>query len=156
MELEQQTKFDLLVRQLERSTHRRTTANYQLRVAALAAIGYGYIGAICLALFSSLWLVRWLVESTQKQPIAIDPNQLWLLFGLVAVTTFWVQYTPLSDREIHRTEFPELFRLIDELSSKLKTPKIHHVVINYDHNAAIYQAPLIGVFGCDQNYLLLG
>jgi Zn-dependent protease with chaperone function len=156
MELEQQTKFDLLVRQLERSTRQRTTANYQLKVAALAAIGYGYIGVICLALFSSLWLVRWLFETTQQRVIVVDPNQLWLLFGLVAISTFWVQYTPLSDREIDRTEFPELFTLIDELSIKLKTPKIHHVVINYDHNAAIYQAPRIGLFGWYQNYLLLG
>jgi Zn-dependent protease with chaperone function len=156
MELEQQTKFDLLVRKLERSTRQRTTTNYQLRVAALAALGYGYIAAICLALFSSLWLVRWLFESTQHRTIAVDPNQLWMLFGLVAIATFWVQYTPLNDREIHRTEFPELFALIDELSLKLKTPKIHHVVINYDHNAAIYQAPRIGLLGWYQNYLLLG
>jgi Zn-dependent protease with chaperone function len=156
MELEQQTKFDILVRKLERSTRQRTTPNYQLRVAALAALGYGYIAAICLALFSSLWLIRWLFESTQQRTIAIDPNQLWILFGLVAIATFWVQYTPLSDREIHRTEFPELFALIDELSLKLKTPKIHHVVINYDHNAAIYQAPRIGLLGWYRNYLLLG
>ena len=45
MELEQQTKFDLLVRQLERSTRQRNTTDYQLKVAALATIGYGYIGA---------------------------------------------------------------------------------------------------------------
>ena len=109
MELEQQTKFDLLVRQLERSTRQRNTANYQLKVAALATIGYGYIGVICLALFSSLWLVRWLFETTQQRVIVVDLNQLWLLFGLVAIATFWVQYTPLSDREIDRSEFPELF-----------------------------------------------
>ena len=156
MELEQQTKFDLLVRQLERSTRQRNTVNYQLKVAALAAIGYGYIGAICLALFSSLWLVRWLFESTQQRVITVDLNQLWLLFIPVMLVTFWVQYTPLSDREIDRQEFPELFALIDELSIKLKTPKIHHVVINYDHNAAIYQAPRIGLLGWYQNYLLLG
>lgn len=156
MELEQQTKFDLLVRQLERSNRHRTTPNYQLKVAALATIGYGYIGVICLGLFSSLWLVRWLFETTQQRVIAVDTNQLWLLLGLVLVATFWVQYIPLSDREIHRTEFPELFTLIDELSIKLKTPKIHHVVINYDHNAAVYQAPRIGLLGWYQNYLLLG
>ena len=85
MELEQQTKFDLLVRQLERSTRQRNTNNYQLKVAALATIGYGYIGVICLALFSSLWLVRWLFETTQQRVIVVDPNQLWLLFGLVAI-----------------------------------------------------------------------
>jgi Zn-dependent protease with chaperone function len=156
MELEQQTKFDLLVRKLERSARQRTTTNYQLKVAALAAIGYGYIGVICLALFSSLLLVRWLVESTQKQTIGVDPNQLWILFGLVAIATFWVQYTPLNDREIHRAEFPELFTLIDELSVQLKTPTIHHVVINFDRNAAIYQAPRVGLLGWYRNYLVLG
>jgi Zn-dependent protease with chaperone function len=156
MELEQQAKFDLLVRQLERSSSQRNTANYQLRVAALAAIGYGYIWVICLALFGSLWLVRWLFESTQQRTIAVDPNQLWMLFGLVAIATFWVQYTPLNDREIQRDEFPELFSIIDELSTQLKTPTIHHVVINYDHNAAIYQAPRIGLLGWYRNYLLLG
>jgi Zn-dependent protease with chaperone function len=156
MELEQQTKFDLLVHQLERSTRQRTTPNYQLRVAALAAIGYGYIGIICLTLFSSLWVVRWLVELTQQRTVAIDQNQLWMLCGLVAISTFWVQYTPLNDREIYQAEFPELFAIIDELSDRLNTPKIHHVVINYEHNAAVYQAPRLGWLGWHRNYLLLG
>jgi Zn-dependent protease with chaperone function len=156
MELEQQAKFDLLVRQLERSARQQNKTNYQIKVAALAAIGYGYIGLICLALFSSLWVVRWLVESTQHQKVAIDSNQLWILFGLVAIATFWVQYTPLTDREIHRHEFPELFVTIDELRDRLKAPPIHHVVINADHNAAIYQAPRFGWLGWYQNYLVLG
>ena len=156
MELEQQTKFDLLVRKLERSARQRKKPNYQMRVAALAAVGYGYIGIICLSLFSSLWMIRWLIELTQHQTIAIDPRQLWTLFGLMAVATFWVQSTPLSDLEIYRTDFPELFRLIDELSDRLKTPKIHHIVINYDHNAAIYQTPHLGWQEWHRNYLVLG
>ncbi|WP_310489351.1 M48 family metallopeptidase [Chamaesiphon sp. VAR_69_metabat_338] len=156
MELEQQTKFDLLVRQLERSTRQRTTTKYQLKVAALATIGYGYIAIICLSIFSSLWMVRWLLELTQKRPITIDPHQLWVLFGLVAIATFWVQPNPLSDREIHRSEFPELFAVIDRLSSELKTPKIHHVVVNYEHNAAIYQTPHLGWQEWCKNYLILG
>jgi Zn-dependent protease with chaperone function len=167
MELEQQAKFDLLVHKLERS-RQRTTINYQMRVAALAAIGYGYIGIICLSLLSSLWIVRWLVELTQKRTIAVtgvvsplaNPHQLWTLFGLfglfMMVMFWWVQATPLNDREINRTEFPELFDLIDELRIKLKTPKIHHVVINYDHNAAVYQTPHLGWQEWQHNYLLLG
>jgi Zn-dependent protease with chaperone function len=156
MELEQQTKFDLLVRQLEKSTRQRTTAKYQLRVAALAAIGYGYIGIIFMSIFSSLWMVRWLLELTQKRPITIDPNQLWILFGLVTISTFWVQPTPLSDREINQTEFPELFTVIDRLSGELNAPKIHHVVVNYEHNAAIYQTPHFGWREWHHNYLILG
>jgi Zn-dependent protease with chaperone function len=155
MELERQAKFDRLVRQLEKMA-RQQTNNYQIRVVLLAAIGYGYIALICLGLFGSLWLVRWIVESIQHHPVAVDINQLWLLFGLVAMATFWVQYIPLNDREIHRTEFPELFRSIDELRLRLKAPPIHHVVINYDHNAAVYQAPRLGCFGWYRNYLILG
>jgi hypothetical protein len=112
MELEQQAKFDSLVRQLERSRQRKTT-NYQMYVAALAAIGYGYIAIVCLGLFSSLWLLKWLVEITQQQPIVtinIDsllahPDRLWLLFGLVitiAIALFWTQSPQLTDREIDR------------------------------------------------------
>ncbi|WP_310417479.1 M48 family metallopeptidase [Chamaesiphon sp. OTE_8_metabat_110] len=156
MELEQQTKFDRLVRQLERSTRQRMTTNYQLRVAALATLGYGYIGVICLCLFSSLWMMRWLLEMIQHRSIEIDPHQLWVLFGLVAIVIFWVQSVPLTDRELDRAEFTELFTQIDELSIKLKTPKIHHVVINYDHNAAIYQIPHLGWGEWHCNYLLLG
>ena len=156
MELEQQTKFDLLVRKLERSTSQQNKHNYQLRVIALAAIGYGYIGLIFLALFSSLWAIKWWVESVQHHQVAMDGNQLWMLLGLVSIATFWVQYTPLPDREIFRDDFPELFATIDELRIRLNAPPIHHVVINSDHNAAIYQAPRLGWLGWYQNYLILG
>ena len=156
MELEQQAKFDLLVHQLERCARQQKAPNYRIRVAILAAIGYGYIWLICLALFSSLWVVRSLIEVTQNQIVAINANFLWVLFGLVAIATFWVQYTPLKAREIHRVDFPELFALIDELRLRLNAPQIHHVVINYDHNSSVYQTPRCGWFGCYRNYLLLG
>ena len=156
MELEQQTKFDLLVHQLERFARQHHAPNYRIRVAILAAIGYGYLWLICLALFSSLWVVRWLIEVTQHRTVTIDSNFLWVLFGLVAIATFWVQHTPLKDREIDRADFPELFALIDELRRSVNAPKIHHVVINYDHNASVYQTPRCGWFGWYRNYLLLG
>jgi Zn-dependent protease with chaperone function len=157
MELEQQAKFDLLVRRLERSVRQQTSGNYQLQVAAIAAIGYGYIWSICLVLFSSLWLVRWLMEVSQQRAISIEPNLLWILFGLVAIVVFWVEHQPIAkDLEIQRADFPELFATIDELSDRLKAPKIHHVIISYDHNAAVYQTPRLGWLGWYRNYLLLG
>lgn len=157
MELKQQAKFDLLVRQLERSVRQQSFGNYQLRVAAIAAIGYGYIWSICLALFSSLWLVRWLMEVSQQRAISIEPNLLWTLFGLVAIAIFWVEHQPIAkDLEIQRADFPELFATIDELRDRLKAPKIHHVIISYDHNAAVYQTPRLGWLGWYRNYLLLG
>ncbi len=157
MELEQQAKFDLLVRRLERSVRHQTSGNYQLRVAAIAAIGYGYIWSICVALFGSLWLVRWLMEVSQRRAISIEPNFLWMLFGLVAIAIFWVEHQPIAkDLEIQRVDFPELFATLDELRERLNAPKIHHVIISYDHNAAVYQTPRLGWLGWYRNYLLLG
>ena len=157
MELEQQAKFDLLVRQLERSVSHQTSRNYQLRVAAIAALGYGYIWLICLAVFSSLWLVRWLMEIGQHRSIEIEPNLLWMLFGLVAIVIIWVEHQPITkDLEVQRAEFPELFALIDELRDRLKAPQIHHLIVTSDHNAAVYQTPRLGWLGWYRNYLLLG
>jgi Zn-dependent protease with chaperone function len=166
MELEQQAKFDLLVRQLERS-RQRTKTNYQMHVAALAAIGYGYIAIVCLGLLSSLWLLKWSIEVAQQQPIvAIDtnillahPDRLCLGFGLivtVAIALFWTKAPILTDLEIDRAEFPELFETIDELSQQLNAPKIHHVIVNFEHNAAVSQVPHFGWRENCHNYLILG
>jgi Zn-dependent protease with chaperone function len=155
MEIEQQAKFDILVRQLERSA-RQQAKSYQLRVGLLAAIGYGYIAAICAGILSSVWLVREVVEILQRRPLSIDSNYGWLLIGFGLFATFWVNYAPLNDREITREECPELFATIDDLRDRLQTPPIHHVVVTYDYNAAIYQAPILGWLGWYRNYLILG
>ncbi len=166
MELEQQTKFDLLVRQLERSRSRQHPDNYRLQVAAIAAIGYGYVAIVCAMLLSSLWLVKWLVELTQQLPAkstianaTATSEKLWILFGIVglfSIAICWFQPPQLTDREIDRTEFPELFALIDELSQQLNAPKIHHAIVNYDRNAAVAQVPHFGWQQRSRNYLLLG
>jgi Zn-dependent protease with chaperone function len=166
MELEQQHKFDLLVRQLERSRNRQHPRSYRWRVGAIAAIGYGYIATICAMLLSSLWLVKWLVESTQQAPIkstvanaTVASEKLWILFfviGLASIVISWFQVPQLTDREIDRSEFPELFALIDELSDRLNAPKIHHAIVNYDRNAAVAQVPHFGWQERSRNYLILG
>jgi Zn-dependent protease with chaperone function len=155
MEIEQQAKFDILVRQLERSARQRASS-YQVRVGLLAAIGYGYIALICVAILSSIWLVRGLVEWLQQRPLNINSSYFWLLSAFALLATFWANYAPLNDREIHRAECPELFATIDDLRERLGTPPIHHVVITYDYNAAIYQAPLLSWLGWYRNYLILG
>jgi Zn-dependent protease with chaperone function len=155
MEIEQQAKFDILVRQLERSA-RQQASSYQVRVGLLAAIGYGYIALICGVILSSIWLVRGVVELFQQRPLQIDSNYFWLLLAFGLLATFWANYAPLSDRELHRAECPELFATIDELCDRLQTPPIHHVVITYDYNAAIYQAPILSWLGWYRNYLILG
>jgi hypothetical protein len=58
--------------------------------------------------------------------------------------------------ELYRTDAPALFALLETLRSRLKTPRVHHVLLVGAHNAAVVQLPRLGVFGWQRNYLLIG
>jgi Zn-dependent protease with chaperone function len=155
MELEQQAKFDRLVHQLERSAKRSTT-NYYLKLILLTSLGYGYIAFLCVGIVGGLCFALWLLQLSQQRSISIDSRLLYAGVGLLAIAVFWVQYTPLQDRHLDRDEYPELFATIDRLQLQINTPPIHHVTINSEHNAGIYQAPRWGILGGYRNYLILG
>ena len=61
-----------------------------------------------------------------------------------------------TGQQLTRTEFPELFLVIDELQAELKTPKIHQVLLTEEFNASISQTPRLGVLGWQHNTLTLG
>jgi Zn-dependent protease with chaperone function len=70
--------------------------------------------------------------------------------------SLFIRITPPQGIELHRREVPELFALIDELRQALSSLPIHHVILTSDFNAAASQVPLFGLFGWQQNYLILG
>jgi hypothetical protein len=39
---------------------------------------------------------------------------------------------------------------------RFRTPRFHHVLVTDDFNAAVVQAPRLGLFGWYRNYLLIG
>jgi Zn-dependent protease with chaperone function len=57
----------------------------------------------------------------------------------------------LSEQEAHA-----LFARIHELRQKMNGPRIHHVLLRDELNAAIVQHPRFGLFGWEENYLILG
>jgi Zn-dependent protease with chaperone function len=155
MELEQQAKFDRLVRHLEK-TAKKSIAKYYVRATLLAALGYGYITLLCLGIFGGLWLLLWSIATGQKRPMPIDNHTALFAVILLTVAAIWVQYTPLEDRPLDRDRYPKLFATIDRLQAQINTPPIHHVIINAEYNAGVYQAPRWGLFGGERNYLILG
>jgi hypothetical protein len=46
--------------------------------------------------------------------------------------------------------------MIEELRRALRSPRFHHVLVTDDFNAAVVQAPRLGLFGWYRNYLLIG
>lgn len=85
------------------------------------------------------------------------------LFALVMLPVFFVvlrmffmRLPPPTGCVITSEEAPKLFDTIEMMRKKLGGPRIHHVLIDREYNAAISQLPRFGLFGGHTNYLMLG
>lgn len=59
-------------------------------------------------------------------------------------------------RHLTEQEAPTLFARIRELRQQMNGPRIHHILLTDELNAAIVQHPRFGLFGWEENYLILG
>lgn len=151
-----QEQFDALVGRLSLFA-RQHTARYKLHVALLAVLGYSYIFAILLGLLAALTMMIWLIVTTGRINVAIV--KLIVIVGIpifIVLNSLWVKFAPPIGLELSRSQYPSLFALIDELTSKLQAPTFHRVLLTEEFNAAVTQVPRLGIFGWQQNYLILG
>jgi Zn-dependent protease with chaperone function len=70
--------------------------------------------------------------------------------------SLWVKIEPPQGTELERRDHPRLFAAIDEVCRAARAPRAHVVRLTNDVNAAIVQAPRLGLFGSHKNYLILG
>ncbi|HNQ89902.1 MAG TPA: M48 family metalloprotease [Verrucomicrobiota bacterium] len=151
-------EFDRLVRRLEERAEARPK-RYAMRVAALAALGYGYIGLVLVLLLT--------VTAAMVGMIVAAPSVLTIKAGLVlgAITGglswailkgLWVRLPAPAGCRVTRAEVPALFNLIDEVRGALRAPPVHGVLVDGRFNAGVTQVPRLGVFGWQKNYLILG
>lgn len=151
-----QEQFDALVGRLSLFA-RQHAGRYKLHVAFLAVLGYSYIFAILLGLLAALTMMIWLIVTTGRINVAIV--KLIIIVGIpifIVLNSLWVRFAPPTGLELSRAQYPSLFTLIDELTSKLQAPKFHRVLLTEEFNAAVTQVPRLGIFGWQQNYLILG
>lgn len=151
-----QKQFDALVGRLSLFA-RQHAARYKLHVALLAVLGYSYIFVILLGLLAALTMMIWLIVTTGRINVAIV--KLIVIVGIpifIVINSLWVKFAPPIGLELSRPQYPSLFALIDELTSKLQAPKFHCVLLTEEFNAAVTQVPRLGIFGWQQNYLILG
>lgn len=146
-------QFEALVARLEAQARRHPNA-YKFRVFLLAALGYGYLGAmvgLLLLLFVlAVGSIAFLKGAAIKLIIPIGAF-LWLV-----LRAMWVTFAAPEGRRVTRKEAPALFALIDKLRKRLRAPRFHRVLITDDFNAAVVQQPRLGMLGWHRNYLLLG
>src|SRR5205814_4685403 len=76
--------------------------------------------------------------------------------GYAALRALLVRVKAPQGRAVTRTEAPELFAVLDDLQTQLRSAAFHQVFIDPRCNAGVVQVPRLGVFGWSRNYLLIG
>jgi len=151
-------EFDVLVRRIEQGAG-RTPKALRLRVAILAAVGYGgllvWLGVVFL-LAGLFFTLAAFADWTGR--IFLGLIGLVILFGggWAVLRVLLIRLPPPEGREVSRSEVPALYGMIDELGARLHSAPFHHVLIAAPCNAAVVQVPRLGVLGWSRNYLLLG
>jgi Zn-dependent protease with chaperone function len=123
---------------------------YRLRVAALAALGYGYILGVLLLLIA-VTVAALVVGKALAVKIVIP---LLVVIGVV-VRALWVTMPPPGGRRLQEREVPRLFEMVRMLARRLRAP-VHVILARPDVNAAVHQVPRLGIFGWSRNYLVVG
>jgi len=145
-------EFVALVDRLEDSAHRNPGA-YKLRVALLAALGYVFlIGTVVMVLLMLLAVIyvgrfNWLIIKLLLIPLGIA--------GIV-LRSLWVEFPEPDGHELRYEDAPRLFDLAKSIRQATQGPRLHKILLTDEFNAAIVQRPRLGVFGWQENYLIVG
>jgi Zn-dependent protease with chaperone function len=146
-------QFEALVGRLDADA-KRNPAGYRTRVLLMALLGNVYLGVVLL-LVAALFLVA-LVSVVWLKAAGVKIAIVTAVFLWVVLKALWVRLSPPRGTEIKPREAPVLFAMIEELRRALRSPRFHHVLVTDDFNAAVVQAPRLGLFGWSRNYLIIG
>ena len=151
-------EFDELVNRVE-SRYAGRPGVLRRVVVLLAALGYAgllvWLGLVVLVSAGFFALTFW---AEPEPAIACVILGLMVLFGGgYAVLNALLVKVPLPEgHAVTRAEAPELFRMLQDLQTELRSQPFHKVLIEPDCNAGVVQVPRLGVLGWQRNYLLLG
>ena len=147
--------FDTLVSKIE-AIAQRNPAYYRRRLRLLAVLGYAYIIAVFILLFIALWLLRSSLIAIQGEAMLGELNIVFILAIAGFLSLFFIPFKAPTGIPLTREQVPQLFQVLDDLSTALKAPKLDTVILDAELNAAIMQRPKFGLIGWHTNYLLLG
>jgi Zn-dependent protease with chaperone function len=74
----------------------------------------------------------------------------------LVLRSMWVKMETPAGEPVTPQTAPELFEMLDGLRGRLRTPRLHHVLITSDFNAGVMQVPRLGLFGWHRSYLFIG
>ena len=150
-----QEKLAIFLEKIEKLFNKQTDS-YKFRVAILAILGYGYIILSFCLILVILWSLRQVIISTSSASMASNINWLTFLVSLSTLRLFIINIPKPKGIELQRQQVPNLFNLIDQLTTTLNLPHFQHIILDDQVNAGVLQRPKFGFFGPSENYLVLG
>ncbi|WP_375514371.1 M48 family metallopeptidase [uncultured Nostoc sp.] len=151
-----QDRFDRLIQKLEVFANKQPHL-YKLHVAFLATLGYAYIFlvlAVTLALL--VGIIFGILNAQSISNLSLTGLLFFLTLAFVLVRSLWVSFPPPTGLPLQPKDVPNLYSLINEISSKLQAPQFHHILLTNSFNAGVVQIPPLGLLGWQQNYLIVG
>ena len=160
-------EFESLVTRLERDALNHPQ-RYLATALAVVLLGFGVLVlAILLALLPilllGLLLLAVIATGGKALIVLLKLGKLLLLLILPAWLMVKASLQMLlsrlprpQGRLLQANEAPALFARIDELRQRMQGPRIHYVLLTEELNAAIVQHPRFGMFGWEENFLILG
>jgi len=149
-------RFGTLVRALEQRAQRYPRL-YRAQVAAVAALGYLYVGGVLLLL---LGLVAGLVYAAiqVRGGGAVLGKLLLPVAGLayVLLRSLWIRVPDLEGLPLPAEQFPALAEAIEKVRAQVDAPRFRRVLLDGDFNAAVAQRPRFGILGPSVSDLVLG
>ena len=141
------------------SDYKNNPKAYKRKLKWLALLGYGYLFFILLLCMGLITVMVYLSINSSWFWVLLIKKKLIIVQFIIMYTIFKVVTVKIPLPEGYRLtkkQAPGLFWQLLLLKEKLKTVKIHEVVITPAFNAAIQQTPRLWVFGWHKNSLILG
>lgn len=142
-----------LAQRLESVARERPRA-YRLRVAALAALGYGYLLGMLVVLLAATALV--VLAALTGHALLIKLALPLGALALAVVRSLWIRLPAPTGLALSRENAQPLVAMLEELRKELGAPRAHRVLLDGDLNAGIVQVPRLGGLGGSGNYLVIG
>lgn len=151
-----QERFDKLIQKLEVFANKQPYL-YKLHVAFLATLGYAYIFLVLgVTLTLLVSIILGILNAHSISNLSLTGLLFLLTLAFVLLRSLWFSFPPPTGLPLQPKDVPNLYSLINEISSKLKAPRFHHILLTNDFNAGVLQIPRLGLLGWQQNYLIVG
>ena len=136
------------------------SGTYRIKVMGMLMLGYGYLLAVMLSIVALFGGLIWLVSSGGPAVVlAVKVLKFtWplLLFIPFLVKALFVRIPKPEGHYLVGEQKQVALDFIAPICRAASGPKIHHIVVTDELNAAVQQIPKFGFFGPNTNYLILG